>query len=72
VRAESNKKPTVQVSEIDAMHAATNFIRARGTALCNTCNREYKEHPVVGNVRNWQGQPYLNQLCDTTFVKLGE
>ena len=42
--------------------------RASGQAVCQ-CGKEYRDHPMFG-LLGYRDQPFLNQLCDGTVVKL--
>lgn len=45
-----------------------HYRRADGRVLCD-CGKEYRKHPHSEHV-DWQGDPWLNRLCDGELVKL--
>lgn len=47
-----------------------DFIRANGDCLCPVCGRPYLRHPFDPKVLDWNGEPWLNVLCDGLRVKL--
>lgn len=61
----------VDISEREAMTAGSNFKPARHTELCDVCYKEYQKHPLINNVRDRMGKPYLTKLCSGRFVRLG-
>ncbi len=47
-----------------------DFDRAAGGAICEACGMAYYDHPMDLNTLSYDGQPYLNVLCDGKRVKL--
>lgn len=48
------------------------FIRASGDCVCIKCKKDYYSHPLAREKHNlsYDGNPFLNRLCDGTLVKL--
>ena len=46
------------------------MFRASHLCECSICGKEYWDHPLVGNTRDFQGTPFLNFICDGSIVKL--
>lgn len=49
--------------------ADTCLRRASGDCLCQTCGKEYREHPLGGPM-GYDGFQFLHRLCDGSLVKL--
>jgi len=49
---------------------APDFVRASGDVVCNACGKKYYDHPMDRTVLSWNGEPFLNVLCDGSRVKL--
>lgn len=47
-----------------------HFIRAGGDCICGKCGKSYFDHPLYEKAIDWQGEPWLNQLCNGLLVKL--
>lgn len=45
------------------------FRRTSGGVVCPTCGKEYRRHPHSEH-RDWNGDPFLNRLCNGDLVKL--
>jgi hypothetical protein len=45
------------------------FRRTSGSVICKVCGKEYRRHPHSDD-RDWNGDPFLNELCDGSLVKL--
>lgn len=45
------------------------FRRTGGGVICAACGREYRRHPHSEH-RDWNGDPFLNVLCNGDLVKL--
>lgn len=43
--------------------------RAGGGVICQRCSRTYSAHPL-GGPRGYDGEMFLNRLCDGRLVKL--
>jgi hypothetical protein len=43
--------------------------RAGGAVICTTCGKSFREHPQGGPL-GYDGEQFLNRLCDGTLVKL--
>ncbi len=54
---------------LESPDLAPEYIRASGEGACADCGRYYREHPFYLDAL-FQGEPWLNQLCDGTLVKL--
>lgn len=46
------------------------FRRASGECVCKECGKIYYKHPYAMNYLDFQGEPYLNKLCNGDLVKL--
>lgn len=46
-----------------------HYRRAGGKVRCEKCGEIYYKHPYSEH-RDWQGDPWLNRLCDGELVKL--
>lgn len=57
-----NRKAAEQISDVE-------FRRASGRMVCQQCGRIYYLHPLGGPL-GFDGNMFLNQLCDGTLVKL--
>ena len=62
-----------QRSELEEMKrqiaAAGLFERASGESVCTVCGRLYREHVFAAD-RDYEGRPFIRQLCDGRRVKL--
>ena len=49
-----------------------DFVRAGGDVVCEECGKKYIDHPMYKGEDglDWEGRPFLNQLCDGKLVKL--
>ncbi len=46
------------------------FRRASGDCPCPVCEKPYRKHPHDPRYRDWNGEPWLNRLCNGDLVKL--
>lgn len=44
--------------------------RSNGDCICSVCKKKYSEHPLDKDILDFQGDPYLNILCNGDRVKL--
>ena len=49
--------------------AAKTMRRASGECVCLICGKQYRQHPPSED-RDWNGDPFLNLLCNGDLVKL--
>lgn len=59
----------VAVAWLERPHEAPEFFRASGECICGDCGRYYRAHPLFEGAL-FQGEPWLNVLCDGSLVKL--
>lgn len=57
------KEFMIQARVLDAL-------RADGRCLCKICGEEYRTHNHVKTVLDYNGEPYLRELCNGRYVKL--
>lgn len=48
---------------------AARMVRASGACICDICGKTYYKHPFTDH-RDWNGDPWLNRLCDGRIAKL--
>lgn len=46
-----------------------DFRRTSGGCICAACGKEYRRHPHSEH-RDFNGDPFLNRLCNGDLVKL--
>lgn len=46
------------------------FRRTSGSAVCQKCGKEYRRHPLSADHLDYNGDPFLNVLCNGDLVKL--
>jgi len=63
------QKGRCPVRIVDPEEYVLEFYRASGDCICSVCNLPYRKHPFH-SILNWQGDPYLNLLCNGDVVKL--
>jgi len=62
----TTKAILLEKSEDDIMLEA---YRAPHNMVCNTCGKQYVNHPLVENLK-YNDEPYLNVICNGDIVKL--
>ena len=44
--------------------------RASGDCICKQCGKKFYDHPLDKENTDWDGNPFLNILCNGDLVKL--
>jgi len=44
--------------------------RVAGDFICPKCGNKYYDHPMETRIKDWEGRPFLNRLCNGWFGKL--
>ena len=63
-------KKSYEATAREAVTAAKDAIIDNGKLTCVKCHMLAQGHPVVTNVRDWIGKPYLKHLCTGEFVRI--
>ena len=50
--------------------ACEKMVRVSGNSICELCNKSYFKHPYELRIKDWDGNPFLRQLCDGRLGKL--
>ncbi len=59
-----------RAAETVGYKAPPEFRRAGGGVICESCGKEYRDHPHSLAVLDWNGDPFLQVLCNGDLVKL--
>lgn len=44
--------------------------RASGDCICKQCGKKFYDHPMAKEIKGYNGEPFLNRLCNGDLVKL--
>lgn len=46
------------------------MLRTDQNTICPICGKTHIEHPLIDDVLDFDGQPFLHSICDGTLAKL--
>jgi len=58
---------TLPLTEEDACE---RMVRCSHNTICELCGLPYLKDPYEGRILDWEGRPFLHQLCDGRLGKL--